>query len=425
MGQKGMGKRRTDGRDITSANGGSSSYGLCIAGSVWVWLLMSVVGGSFIACLLFVPMLSTTTVHWLARPHLFSWLFLMGTVWLCECLPRRIEWWHNGLWLLPRFGESVRWRCWSPRLRDLCDRHTAGATIWACPEARDWRNYALLAIAMLPGTLINPSGWKLHRHVVEYLTNSALLDQISEFQSFDFRQQGSGWIILCLAICFIGACAALAIRRPERFLLSMLIAAMALQSVRVLPLARLPVVAAGMRVDHSSEARARSGAGFAAASRLCSSLRRPAAEYRKVLRRQCDCPLVAMLIFFPAIAGNARLMERDTLVNVSEMRIEKVTATAAILSTDSSVYCLDPRFAGERKVFFDGRSDFYGNEFTDRYLKMLSVHPGVGDGIDRDAADERLLLVPRFALAATPESSGWRELYRDKTAVLLAGRSKL
>jgi hypothetical protein len=75
--------------------------------------------------------------------------------------------------------------------------------------------------------------------VVSYLTNSALLDQITEFQSFDFHQAGAWGVTLAIALCFAGAFAALSIRKPARFLLSVLLTAMALRSVRALPLAAL------------------------------------------------------------------------------------------------------------------------------------------------------------------------------------------
>ena len=71
-------------------------YGLSIAGSVWMWFRLNraVEGNLLLAGLFFVFTLPTTTLHWLARPHIFSWLFLLGTVWLCESMPRRLGWRH-------------------------------------------------------------------------------------------------------------------------------------------------------------------------------------------------------------------------------------------------------------------------------------------------------------------------------------------
>jgi hypothetical protein len=403
-------------------------YGSCIAGSVWMWFrLTRAIGGSFlIACLFFVPMLSTTTVHWLARPHIFSWLLLLGTVWLCERLPRRLERWHialvvavAALWanlhasflLAPVIAGVYAIGTWLTPL------------IWESAPARDWRTYAGLGLAMLPGTLINPGGWKLHRHVIEYLTNSALLDRISEFQSFDFHQAGAGWIVICVSICFIGGCAALAIHRPERFLLSLLIAAMALQSVRVLPLAALLLLplACGSITEVLKVAR---GLAPKLRGRLNAVLQY--GDQLQSIERSCGgyaiVPLVATLVFV-AISGSSGFAQGDTPVNAAAA-IETLPASARILSTDSFGGYLIFRFAGARRVFFDGRSDFYGSEFTDHYLKMVSVHPGWRDEFNRWNFTNALL-PPDSALAGALEANGWQELYRDKTAVLLAGRSKL
>jgi hypothetical protein len=129
------------------------------------------------------------------------------------------------------------------------------------------------------------------------------------------------------------------------------------------------------------------------------------------------------VLIFASIAGNAGFAKGDAPVDAANV-VETLPITARILSTDSFGGYLIFRFAGQRKVFFDGRSDFYGTEFTDRYLKMVSVHPGWRDEFNRWKFTDALL-PPDSALAATLEANGWRLLYRDKTAVLLAGGSKL
>ena len=55
-------------------------YALAIATSVWLWFRLTwIMGGNFLlACVFAAPLLSTTNIHWLARPHVLSWLFLLG-----------------------------------------------------------------------------------------------------------------------------------------------------------------------------------------------------------------------------------------------------------------------------------------------------------------------------------------------------------
>ncbi len=50
-------------------------------------------GGDFLlAAILAPPMITTASLHWLARPHVFSWLFLIGSVLYAEQVSGRFRW---------------------------------------------------------------------------------------------------------------------------------------------------------------------------------------------------------------------------------------------------------------------------------------------------------------------------------------------
>jgi hypothetical protein len=55
---------------------------VAIAVVTWQWFRLNwSVGGNFlIACVFAAPMLSTTNLHWLARPHVLSWILLLMLV---------------------------------------------------------------------------------------------------------------------------------------------------------------------------------------------------------------------------------------------------------------------------------------------------------------------------------------------------------
>ena len=76
------------------------------------------------------------------------------------------------------------------------------------------------------------------------------------------------------------------------------------------------------------------------------------------------------------------------------------------------------RFAGTRKVFFDGRSDFYGSDFMKNYIEMVEVRPDWRRKFD--AWGFTHALVPNtYSLGAALRESGWRPIHRDATATLL------
>jgi hypothetical protein len=69
-------------------------------------------------------------------------------------------------------------------------------------------------------------------------------------------------------------------------------------------------------------------------------------------------------------------------------------------------------------VFVDGRSDFYGDEFDEKYLDLLNVKYGWEKTLDRYDIDT-ILLSPKLALASTLKiSREWLVVYDDGVAVV-------
>jgi hypothetical protein len=100
------------------------------------------------------------------------------------------------------------------------------------------------------------------------------------------------------------------------------------------------------------------------------------------------------------------------------LAVERLPADARILAPDSYGGYLIYRFNGTRKVFFDGRSDFYGAEFMKQYLVLIQARPGWGD-IVKQYRFTHALLPSGSALKAALEQSGWSVIERDETATLL------
>jgi len=402
-------------------------YGLAIAASVWMWFRLNRAAGGniLLSVLFFAPMVSTISLHWLARPHILSWLFLSGTVWLCERMPSRLSWRHF-------FFAALATAAWANLHASyffapvIALIYAAGVylqpLIWDTPGQAFPRpkamNFVWLALASFAGSFANPNGWRLHEHVLSYLSNSALLDQITEFQSFNFHQPGAFRVMLALAICFAGAFAALAVRKPERFLLSLLLTAMALRSIRVMPLAALLVMPLANGSITAVLSRTK---GLAPALRRWLGDALNYGDRLQQIERGCHglalAPLFALLVFL-AIRHDAGFAPGDAPVAAAAM-IAPLPANARILSTDSFGGYLIYRFRGERKVFFDGRSDYYGSGFLDGYMRLVSARPRWRDELNRWHFTHALL-PPDCALIPALESVGWRELYRDHTAVLLA-----
>jgi hypothetical protein len=76
------------------------------------------------------------------------------------------------------------------------------------------------------------------------------------------------------------------------------------------------------------------------------------------------------------------------------------------------------------RVFVDGRSDFYGNAFEDKYAGVLSVRHGWEETLDRFSVDT-ILMPPDAALTgALKESRRWTVVYDDGVAVVFRSISR-
>jgi hypothetical protein len=75
-----------------------------------------------------------------------------------------------------------------------------------------------------------------------------------------------------------------------------------------------------------------------------------------------------------------------------------------------------------RKVFFDGRNDFYGRAFVSSYLAVMAAQPGWQQTFERYGVT--VALVPTGSpLSAALSCARWRKIYRDADAAVFAWQS--
>ena len=93
--------------------------------------------------------------------------------------------------------------------------------------------------------------------------------------------------------------------------------------------------------------------------------------------------------------------------------------TAARIFTDDEwgdylIWSLYPK----NRVFVDGRSDFYGDDFEDKYIDVLKVKYGWEKTLARFGVDTILLPPDAPLTGALKESSRWRVVYDDGIALV-------
>jgi hypothetical protein len=300
--------------------------------------------------------------------------------------------------------------------------------IWDLDRAQQWHRArwcaGAAALAAAAG-LLNPYGWRLHQHLFAYLGNSELLQRVAEFQSFNFHSPGSFQILAVVVVAAVGGVLALGQRDPARALLAAGFLAFALRSARGLPVAALALlplangaIAQALRnwPDLRPAVRRRLDAVLAYSDRLRAHDRRA----RGWAAGAAALLLALLWLRIPAVQARTGFPPEEFPVQAAAA-VEKLPGEARLLAPDKYGGYLIYRFGGRRKVYFDGRSDFYGSDFMKQYLRLVEVRPGWAEQI-ANWKFSHALLPSDSSLAAALERSGWRRLWRDSTATLFERR---
>jgi hypothetical protein len=149
------------------------------------------------------------TVHWLARPHLFTFLFTimytgqlrrfdrgqLGTrPLLWRLVPLMVLWvnlhgaFFTGFVIIATFftGNVITLMAARPDARPAVRSKLGGL--------------GLLLIGCMLVTLLNPNGWQLPAHVVEFLRNPILAHYTNEFRSPDFHSGAAHGLLIEFAV---------------------------------------------------------------------------------------------------------------------------------------------------------------------------------------------------------------------------------
>ena len=274
------------------------------------------------------------------------------------------------------------------------------------------------SLACLLATFINPYGWRLHEHVLAYLENDYVMDHISEFRSFSFHSPGALYVELFLAVAALGTVSLFKQRAFGPALLSVGMLHLSLYSARHLP------TAAVLLLPLSVAALTREARTWPAMRRFLDySDRLRAIDSRIYGIVPIMLVLALTAVGVNALSGAGRVgFDAGTFpvraADFLEQRTREPDGLGRVFATDQWSGYLIYRFAGDSKVFIDGRSDFYGQNILESYARIVEVRPGWEAVLKQ--YDVRFVMVPPdSALAASLQLSGaWKRIYSDPVAAV-------
>jgi hypothetical protein len=384
-----------------------------------------------------------SSIHWLARPHLFTLLFLV----LFYAALERVRAGRTHLAGIPYLAilpvATILWT-------NLHGGFVAGIVTvgaYGCGELLQFAlspdreagraartralHYFACAFACLAASLVNPYTYHLHQHIFEYLRDPYYSLHISEFLSLSFHHPIA---VFFEAMLLLSAGATFWSFKKGSYTEAVLLlvwAHGALLSTRNIPLFMIVAVppVAAMLADWLARVPEFNVAGWLrAAARKFNTVAADMTETDKIGRwhvvSAAGVLLVAALIFSPHPPDKFR----------PEFDPKSYPATAAaMIGRDSGARVFTPDQWGDyliyklypgTRVFVDGRSDFYGPDFVQKAVDALNVKYGWEKTLDKFGVNT-ILLPPSMPLTgALKECSRWRLVYDDGVALIFRSASR-
>jgi hypothetical protein len=421
----------------------------------WTFRLLLRRGTNFLVALILVLLAaSAAMIHFLARPHVLSWLFTVMWFVVLESSERKQSdsssnppsrgW---SLWLLPLlmlvwvnvhggfllafvllgiYWLGATWQ-WShlkdARFEDALQKIRAGK------RARD---LALIGTISALTTLINPYGWNLHLHIYRYLSNRFLMDHIDEFQSPNFH----GVAQKCFAVLLLLTLITLAVKnreashiRPTEALLVLFAVYSGLYASRNIPVsALLLILIIGPRLSNAlqtfvptfTKRRIDSSSGGANSAHFLQRMQAIESSLHGHIWPIVAVVFTGWITFHGGSLGPTPLINAhfDTkrFPSAAVSFLEQRNAADSVFVPDYWGGYLIYRLYPQVKVVIDDRHDFYGEQFVKSYLKTMHVEPGWQDFLTQN--DVRCIVVPKDSALANIllETPTWQPIYSDSVA---------
>jgi hypothetical protein len=406
---------------------------LCLTSMLLLRLVRRRTRNNAIACAVTVVAVLGMSLHFLARPHLFSFLF---TVILLNLLDRRRESGRDLPWLIvPLFAV---WANVHPGFLAgiiILGARTAGdlANAWAASETdrraellAQFQRSLLLTFACLLVPLINPYGYRLYAHLYSFLSDSYALNHIGEYKVVNFRLPAGRMFELMLFLSAPAAASRFLKREfvvPALFLVWAHLALVALRNIPFFMIVMAAPCALWLEEIVASFSRAKSPKSVGDSARGVQNLSAEITDEDRIpkfpLLGILAMGFIFVLLRTPGSPPNFRPQYDPAIYPEGAIAaVRQMGPATRMVTTDTwggyVIYQLHPDF----RVFWDGRADFYGTPYNLAAIEALTGRPGW----HKTLVDNRItaVLVPvRLPLASLlAESGDWQAVYRDKVAVL-------
>ncbi len=417
-----------------------SLFVICLTSALLYRLCLRKSGNPLLSIAVTFLAMAGSSIHWLARPHLFTLLFTIVFYSLLEAV-------HDSgrtrlLWFLPAI--MVLWT----NVHGGFLVGIALVAVYAAGELATWlldpegairraaaervRKYGFAAAACAAATLINPYSYRLHIHLAAYFSDGFQNEHIAEFFSLNFHDPAARYFEIMIVVGLAAALWDLSRRSfvyPVLILVCMHEALVFARHIPIFLLVAAPVVARAVdgilwRLADAAVARwirdlTRKVQQFAAELRLLESTGRvhlASAFVMAVLVLLSAAPHASAKF---AAAYDSKKYPEKAIGFLSGSEYETGVFTDDEWG-DFLIYRLYPH-----KVYVDGRSDFYGRKFSEEFLDIVNGKYNWEKALSRHDVRTVLLRADASLASTLKESGRWRVVYDDGVAIVFRSAADL
>ena len=356
---------------------------------------------------------ATASLHWLARPHVFTFLYLAIWVSLFERVRRNIE--------TPLWAFGVVMLLWA----NTHGAFISGFVVWGAYlggeiieglKKKQWSNAHLrtwiwIGIISFAVTLINPAGIHLWGTSFDFISNRYLVSHTQEYLPPDFHNPNT-WPFLIMLTLLIFALSIKKRRLPvSHALLTSGWAAMAIYSARNIPL--FAIVTAPILSTIATDIFDQIPGWERFDENISKVDQRLKGGVWIVL-----CTLLVFVLLSTPAMQNYNVYDASVFPVDAVDWLEKNPCDGNVFNHFPWGGYLLYRQWPDILVFIDGQTDFYGEALTREYEQVITLNENWEQILEKYAVD--WVLVPEHSLLAETliENTDWQVLYLDDTAAI-------
>lgn len=373
----------------------------------------------FVALVVVMLGVGGSSVHYLARPHVLTLLLLAASLLILD--RDRLK--HSRMvWIL--IPLTALWTNLHGGFVSLiaCTGLIAAGSVLAGRWDHAMR-YGGLTAGVAFASLLNPYGFHLHLHVFEYLRADWIRNVVEEFQSPSFRNENMLQFEILLFAGIVVTASYARLRRWPEALMILFWAHMSLGSVRHVPIyciAAGPWIASGITGWWNQIVAGKpKGSVWSILETVSRDLRVSCLRFSPWIA----VPVIVLVGINEPVKWPQDFPKEKFPISLTT-RHRDLLSNARVFTSDQWADYLIYRNYPRQRVFLDGRSDFFGPEIAEDYLRLVGGRMGwekIFDSYGFDVA----LLPSGWALASLLERQENWELIENTGEALLFRRRQV